>query len=343
MLIGEGMQGASQWTHALALSVMLGCSGNIADVTGGGGDDDGPGGGGPSGELGPDAQVCDQTTPISVSQTQATPDMLLVVDRSGSMGENLGGAGEKLAVMKGALASVLPQVQANIHFGLMTYPQNGSCGPGLVLTPIAPQNAAAINAQLAPIDADGSTPTHLSISAAGAYYASIPVNPDGRFVLLATDGLPNCNGAPGNPSVSQSVAAIAALANAGIKTFVIGFGDVAAADPTVLKQMAMAGGTADFYPATSPAELQQALTAISGTVVSVSCTFALQGTPQDPAKLAVTVNGAQVPRDPAHQTGWDYDAAANTISFYGASCDSLKSGGGGNVAVDYGCGGVVIE
>ncbi len=332
-----------------SLSVLLtaaACNGGVTfNGGGGGGDDDAPvADGGPDEFHQPDAQVCDQTVPITVTQSQRTPDMLLVVDKSGSMGEILaGGTASKMDVMKQAVAQVIPTQAQNIHFGLATYPGPGDqCAKANIVVPVAANGASAVVAQMNGVQPAGATPTHLSLDAAGAYYQSITANPDGRFVLLATDGLPNCNGSPQTPSNALTIAAAQRLSSVGIKVFVVGFGDVASADPAFLTQLAQAGGTGNFFAANSPGQLQQALQAISGTVVQASCSFALASRPQDQTKLAVTLNGTQVPRDPSHGTGWDYDAASNTITFYGDTCNGIQSGNGASVGVDYGCGGVVI-
>ncbi len=133
-----------------------------------------------------------------------------------------------------------------------------------------------------------------------SYYQSIPTNPNGRFVLLATDGQPNC-GDPNDssvPTVTQSIAAIGALAGAGVKTFVLGFGDAVVSDPTTLQAMAQAGQTGMYYAATSPAQLDAALDAIAGQISVPPCTIGLVTTPDDPAKLGVFFDGTAVPRSP---------------------------------------------
>jgi len=330
---------------SLSALLLAACTGNV--TSGSGTFDPGADGdGGPPGEFDPpaDAQVCDQTVPITVSQTTKIPDMLLVVDKSGSMGDPLGGGGQsKMDVMKQAMQLVLPGESANIHFGLAIYPTDNQCAAGTAIVPILPNNANNVVQQINAVQPGGSTPSYKALDEARAYYASIQANPDGRFVLLATDGLPNCNGADAqNPSNDLTLAAARALLQAGIKVFVIGFGDVSAADPAFLTQLAQAGGTGDFFAANSPQQLQAALSQISGTVTQASCSFELQSRPQDDTKIAVTLDGQQVPRDPSHGTGWDYDPATNTITFYGSTCDQIQQGTGSNVGVDYGCGGVVI-
>jgi hypothetical protein len=330
-----------------SLSVLLfaACTGNV--TSGNGSTDPGTDGdGGPPGEFDPpaDAQVCDQTVPITVTQTTKIPDMLLVVDKSGSMGDPLGGTGQaKMNVMKQAMQLVLPGESANINFGLAIYPSDNACGADPAIVPISPNNANNVLLQINNVQPGGSTPSYKALDQASAYYATIPANPDGRFVLLATDGLPNCNGADSqNPSNALTLSSARALAQQGIKVFVIGFGDVSAADPAFLSQLAQAGGTNDFFAANSPQQLQAALSSISGTVTQASCSFELQSRPQDETKLAVSLDGQDVPRDPSHGTGWDYDAASNTITFYGSTCDAIQNGTGSDVGVDYGCGGIVI-
>src|SRR5688572_6468257 len=98
-----------------------------------------------------------------------------------------------------------------------------------------------------------------------------------------------------------------------------------------------------YYQANSPDQLQMALQQISGQVSVPSCTFELTSAPDDPSRLAVSVNGNPVPRSASHTTGWDYDATTNTITFYGPSCSELQSGTVTEVHVDYGCGGPVVD
>ena len=243
--------------------------------------------------------------------------------------------------MRGALSNVVTARANIINFGLMLYPSDSVCGTGNMQVGIMPANASAIVSRLTAVFPDGGTPTHTSLVAARLYFDSIPVNPNGRYVLLATDGEPNCRSAssPQTPTITESITAIQALASVGIKTYVLGFGDVAAADPTTLESMASAGGTGMFYAANSPAQLEAALNLISGQVSVPSCTYTLDSQPVDASKLAVSFDGSPVARSPSHADGWDYDAATNSITFYGAACAQVQSGAVTSVHVDYGCGG----
>lgn len=333
------------WLMVLALAGS-GCHSTLGpgggDDNGTGGDDDGDG----DGEFGaPDGgPACEQSTPITIEEAQP-PDLLLVVDKSGSMADPLGTGEQKWAVMRTALVQVVNSYAAGINFGLVLYPLGDECAAGIVAAGVAPSNAGAISGALTLTFPVGGTPTHTTMQGAHAYYNSIPVNPGGRYVLLATDGEPNC-GNPADllaPTVTESIAAIQALHAAGIPTFVLGFGDAINANPATLQAMAMAGGTGNYYAANSPAELAAALDAIADAVELPPCSFTLDEVPADPSKLGVSFDDTPVPRDPSHAGGWDYDPATNSITFYGAACQQIQSGGVGSVNVDYGCGGPIVE
>jgi hypothetical protein len=334
----------------LALLLASGCgpSGTIGNGTG---DDDGTGtpdaapfhpgadGGGPS-EFA-DAAVCDQTTPITVTQSPP-PDLLIVLDKSGSMGDPLNGGLPKWLVMQQALTSVIDMHATTIRFGLETFPSDDTCGAGWVGAGVG-SDPGTLKTLLQLTLPGGATPIPPSLDAARSYYAGQPINMAGRFVLLATDGQSNCGGGdPNTVSSSEAITAAAALSAAGIKVFVLGFGDPATTDPATLQAMAQMGGTGMPYQANSPAQLDAALAAIAGQVAVPPCTFQLAATPGDASLLGVTFDGAAVPRNPSHQSGWDYDPATNSITFYGATCIKLQSGSVSSVHVDYGCGGPVI-
>ncbi len=308
----------------------------------------------------PDAP-CEATEPVGATVIGDPPDMLLVVDISGSMCSplisGLGGSMDtKLTVMKRVLSSQVRDKEARINFGLMLFPQGGECGAGRVRNPIAPRNADAIVSTLDSLRSDffgcgfantGATPTAPSIDEARAYYSSIPENPIGRYALLATDGLPNC-GEPlpeggTAPTVDETVAAIGALRREGVQTYVVGFGFDLTGDPDALMRMATAGGTGRPYSASNEAELSAALDAIAAEIIPPSCTVELEGPTRDPSLFLVRFDGGEpIPRDPARRTGWDYDPATNTITFYGPSCTRLQSGMVASVDVDFGCPGPLI-
>jgi hypothetical protein len=306
----------------------------------------GAGGGGGDDEF-QEPPTCEQSVPIMFERTEAPPDVLLVVDKSGSMAQPLDFTNftSKWDVMVDALRQVVEASDATINFGLALYPVGDECGTGTVSVPIAPNAAAAVMGGLNGVTfPDGATPTHATLMAAATYYQARAANPNGRYVLLATDGEPNCGPlGPEDDTSAETVAAATALATAGVKTYVIGFGSGFGTNTGLLEDVAMAGGTMQYFQANSPEQLAMALMQISGQVTVPSCTYELTSAPDDPSRLAVSVNGTPVPRSPTHTTGWDYDPATNSITFYGASCSELQSGTITEVHVDYGCGGPVVD
>ena len=274
-----------------------------------------------------DAGSCGaQMANIGVVNLGDPPDLLVVLDRSGSMTDFPAVFppvfNTKWGLMEDALKSITVMKDQSIKFGLMDFSSDGNCGVS-------------------------TTPNiSLALGAALTYYQSIPVNPAGRYVLFATDGLPNCKGGdPNMTSYPETVAAVTALHAAGIPTYVLGLDSFA--NQTVLNDAAVAGGKAQsgatkYYSATDPTSLAAALQAIAGGIVIPSCTFALQSAPPDPTNVTVTLNGTVVSRSPSHASGWDYYPDAMTITFFGSTCQQIQMGASTNVSFVYGCPGPVI-
>lgn len=287
-----------------------------------------------------DPEVCDEAVAITFERRPVTPDILLVLDRSGSMNDPLvnGNITSKWDVMRNAMATIVADNGAEVNFGLMMFPSNNECAVGGANVSPAINNVGPI---LGAMNANGSTPnnggtpTHQSLQQAQNHYNSAPANPDGRIVILATDGIPTCGS-----STQASVSVIQSLLQSDIKTYVLGFG-FGNADVSGLLQMALAGGTNQLYSADSPGELNIALDSILGDVTVPSCDFELQQTPANADDINVTINGVELTRDDPN--GWSYDDASNTITLNGASCEAVQSGGTNGIEVDLGCEGEIID
>lgn len=321
---------------ATGLSIPLCFGGCTAPGSVGGGGDDSAGGA-DAGEDIVGNPACQQREPIELG-TGAPPDLLLVVDKSGSMDDPLASGQQKWTVMRDALMTVVGQYQSNINFGLMLFPQGQECAAGNMYADIAPENGQAIYTSLNQTFPNGGTPTHTTLEGARSYFQS-RTGADQRYVLLATDGEPNC-GDPVDfeePTVQESLTAISALSSDGISTFVLGFGGTINTYPEVLEQMAQAGNTGDYFAANSPDELATALDAIASEVGVPSCTFRLDQTVDDPSRMTVFADNVEIPSDPGRQMGWAYDDTNNTITLYGNACDSVRDGSTGEVRIEFGC------
>ncbi len=308
-------------------------------------------------EASTDAANCGaQTEPIELINLGDPPDLLIVLDRSGSMMFPPGidpTQPTKWNMMKDALRTVLQARERNIRFGLLMFPSDDDCGvdPGLDVG-IDINHADEIITALNSTSPVGSTPAHFALQEALESYRGLSVNEAGRYVLFATDGVPNCGGDPPTDEVetqAETLAGVEALAQEGIHTFVLGFGGLLGLDPDLLNDCAQAGqeprpnGPPYFYHADDAASLQAALDQIAGGIIVPSCSYALASQPPVPEDVAAYFDGTAVPRDPNHNNGWDYYPDDSTITFFGSYCDAIESGQVQNVSFIFGCPGPVVE
>jgi hypothetical protein len=271
----------------------------------------------------------------SMRLDRVAPDLLLLLDRSGSMMEQAdgmlcpGGPDAASCVTKWddftkAVNQVVMETETSVRWGLKYFANNLQCAvtPGVAVD-VGPMNASAIAASIAATTPAGRTPTRLALESAGEYLRGL-TDPNPKSVLLATDGLPNCM--PGNDTTvldsMGAIAAVKALADSGVPVYVIGIGNIPDATQT-LDAMAMAGGrpragSPAYYAAGNRTDLVDALRAI-GTQ-STPCTYALPSVPARPGDVAIKAANVTIPRDPTHAQGWDYDAGMKTIKLYGTWC-----------------------
>jgi hypothetical protein len=266
------------------------------------------------------------------------PNLLIVLDRSSSMNDNIGG-GTKWEIAQAAIADILAAYGDQVYFGLMLYPgldlscnTGVECGPGSVFVDVGPGTAAAINdAMSAAQTCRFGTPTAEALTVL-VDYAGLKDTTRANYILLVTDGQSTCD---------DPVPVVAALQaeTPPVKTFVVGFGD--GVDPAELDAMATAGGTARsggppyYYQADDAASLMDAFTTIAGSVLS--CSYTLSSVPDDINVLYIYFDNVEVSRDTARADGWDYDPSTNQVTFYGPACDALRSGQVSDLVIVYGC------
>lgn len=247
------------------------------------------------------------------------PNLLIVLDKSGSMDNSGGGGMSKWEIAEGAINNLLTTYDGAIQFGLSLYPSNNSCGTGTVNVDVGPTAGPMITTTLNNTNPGGSTPTGPTMNAMVGY-AGLEDQTRENYMLLITDGSENC----GNPSSDTAAGTLLSEAPS-VKTFVIGFGS--GVDEDALNDTAVAGGTAlangppYYYQADNAAQLQMALDAIGGAVLS--CTYVLDQVPED-ADFFIYFDNVLVGTDATN--GWTYDPVNNTVTFFGTSCDSLRTG-----------------
>jgi hypothetical protein len=382
----------STLTSAILALLVVGCThsnGRLGDSGGNGGNNGGTGGtGGSNSSTGgttgsstggttggqPDPNMdpnCGEQD--FMLQKGLPPDLLIILDRSGSMSSDPGnGMGTKWDQVTAALNQTVAALQGQIKWGLETFPSDNDCGvSSTVNVTVGANNAAAIASAISMTMPNGSTPTTAAIKNGTAYLQSV-TDSNPKYMLLATDGEPNCSTGGGNPSMCtcpppttlmngqcclaglcipcpSNVAggpdepaaeqAVVDAASAGVHTFVVGIATDSSAEG-VLNQMAQNGlearpGTQKYYPVTSSADLVNTINTIAGQIIS--CSFALQMAPDHLDYVSVEVDGVDIPRDTNHQNGWDYGPNNLSIQFYGSYCTQLQTGGVMNVKAVFGC------
>lgn len=267
---------------------------------------------------------------------------MLVLDRSGSMKDSLPkNAGTKWTVVTAALDPVVLSTQKAIQWGLKTFPTGTSnCAVAAgVDVPVAPMNYAKMTAAIAATTPDGNgTPTGDGVRVAAAYLQAL-TSTDPKYILLATDGDPNC---PGN-GITYALQQVSAAQQGGIPTFVIGVGTGNGSSKN-LDALAVAGGEARavttpasprYFPADSPAALTDALNLITGQIAA--CVFSLGKQPPDPQLVHVTLGATEIPFDVAGQNGWAFAAGdMSTIHISGSWCQTVQMSADA-VNVVFGC------
>jgi hypothetical protein len=294
---------------------------------------------------------------ISISDMSQQPaDLLLVLDRSTSMSwdmthddqecaANATTCQQRWATVTRTLDEVLTSSGAKIRWGLKLFatplPAGGASGdaencavsPGVDVE-VGSGTASSIRNTIQATGPLGYTPTLSAMTYATQYLTGL-VDPHQRYILLATDGEPNCDGASETVSaavqVNHVISEIKAAVEAGIKAYVIGLGPTA--NLRNLDKFAVAGNTEHYYPATSATELSAALSSIVGQVTS--CTYTLAAPPPDPNNLAVYLDKQIVPRDGSN--GWILAQDQRSVLFSGSYCEGIKAEKYKQVQVYFGC------
>ena len=238
-----------------SLGGSLGAAGGFGNPTAGA---SGGSGKGSTGVSGSGPRNC---ADAMVNTSIAEPDILFVVDGSGSMCANFGGS-TRWKALRAALLDpmngLIPRMEKTVDFGLLLYDGTidpilaltaiggspspecaamyfeakamGMC-PGLVQVPVALNNAMAIDMAFPQTELGGSTPTDRAMNTAvDQMIMNRSKDPDAKphpqYIILATDGQPNdiCMGGAGGDGNAQKAGVIAAVDRAAMNhiiTFVI--------------------------------------------------------------------------------------------------------------------------
>jgi hypothetical protein len=273
------------------------------------------------------------------------PEILLVLDRSTSMNASVPGTqNSRWTETTAALSDVLAKTNDRVMWGLKMFPSGMNCGVTDALeVSIAAGSAATVNDAIGANRPGGvsGTPTPMALQRATAYLSGRKThNP--KFIVLATDGEPDCGG----QADAAALEAVTAARTAGFPVFVVGIATAGTTAHGLLTAMAAFGGQprpgdVKYYPVAVRDDLVGALGQITTQVAS--CVFPLDKQPPSPDDVAVKVDGVKVDRDRAQARGWSYGPNMKSIELYGPVCEQLKGGQIKDVNIIFGCPGVVIE
>jgi hypothetical protein len=312
--------------------------------------------GGNSGQGGSSVDPDAACAATSAEASLVPLDMLVVLDRSGSMsGTKWNGSVEALNTFVNDPAS------AGINVGLVLFPHEF---PALddcdytayddLIVPIGelPQNAPAFSTALDITDPlGGTTPIYGALK--GALFAATSyqdANPAHKvIVVFASDGEPNS--CPGNQNQIPVIAALSssALNYNGVQTYAIA---IQGANLTSLNQIAAAGGTTTAFDVTSDVTLFAEKMAEIRTS-ALACEFLIPPPPDgeelDINKVAVRFTDSmgmesEIPRaedaaDCGAGPGWYYNNNVNPtkILLCPGSCDAVQGDAEGKLNVFFGC------
>lgn len=315
-------------------------------------------------DVGPD--VCIDEPPVRLEGQRAT--VAFVIDASNSMNFGLSGEREpspgdpsRWSVTIEALDAALRGRDDRLDLGAKLFPNadisdvdpDEACRVTNRLDlEVASNNLDSLLGRLSRRLPAGGTPTARAISVTRRALEGRPSeNP--QFVVLVTDGAPNCNqslrppcdctGLEGcdDPTFGpilclderQTLGAIdETFAGAGIPVYVIGVEDPSRPEyADVLDRMAIAGGRPRedsgryFYEVSRSEELVDAFETITDQIAL--CVFrAPDGTDVERFNR-LDVEGVPVMRDPTRVQGWDVtNAATGEITLYGLACERVSQG-----------------
>ena len=324
------------------------------------GRDAGPLDAGPPDAGPPDAGPC---IPRPLPLTPAVPTVMFVIDRSGSMLDDLDGRADaggvsRWRVLETTLTSVLPPLDQQVAMGGLMYPVRAdSCSaPSMVDLSPALGNANRLLNLFTVSMPVGGTPTAEAVAVAAEHLRTLRTATAARAMILATDGAPNCNEMLNNDTCvctsrpqfdpncdapthclddNRTINTLRTLFAQRMPTYVIGLGSQLNLFASTLDQMAVAGGVPRmgvgprYYSVSNQLELTDAFSRITSQLTR--CTFLLNGLGGNDT-FTLQVGGVDVPEGP---NGYEWlDRANGELTLHGLPCDRAAGGQTASVLVD---------
>jgi hypothetical protein len=274
---------------------------------------------------------------------QQTPQVIITLDRSGSMWKKYGTATlTRLQIVQQALHGLLETYSDAIHFGYVEFPikacTSGCCASSVI--PPNPQTLSAIekrwSCEFQPATCSQTTndsPAAQALRESRWFFEDEDEWPGTRHVVLLTDGEPACAANMEKNDCAMAVAEVGRLSGANkVSTRVFGLAEELRGS-ACLDMMATLGGNtapgqlpASHRITTTGEQLIGELDRWFDELSTEACSFRLPSTVTPSQKLNVRYGRKSVPHDPTRNEGWEFDTpdAPGRVTFYGSYCDRLR-------------------
>ena len=312
----------------------------------------------------PDLATVDGCMDVPFPLTPRPAEVIFTIDRSTSMALGLDGlppddpSRSRWRILGDVLGDTLrgePLISAGGKF----FPEVVDPGPDL-----GPEDVCIVTTEVEVAPGPGSTNRILRVFSDTEPFGGTPTvdatrvaadfllertDPDvPQFIVLATDGGPNCNPPPGplgacdcaglpmscmDPTFGRvncldderAIRVIGEIADSGVPVFLVGFDDPTRPDlAAVLDDMAVAGGrprpvgsSRRFYDVRDRTDLEDALGEITASVGR--CLLVTDFVPSPGLEVQVRIDGMPIPEDPTN--GWQWrDPMGGEIELLGDAC-----------------------
>jgi hypothetical protein len=282
--------------------------------------------------------------PMPVPHVLVPPQVIVAFDRSATMTT-------RVEAIRKELTPALGDLDGAVSFGYIEFPDKacdpsmGCCLASNILIPPALGTGAAIGKALA-CDANGRkcvegpprTPSNDALGKIQVYFRASPSGEAERFVVMITDGAPNCGGIGDPCTDARLIARDLWQSQLSVKTAILAISPEARF--SCLSRVAEAGGDVFFRSTTTmglpfvyvddvipPNDVKGAIAQVLAPVKARSCVVRLAGSRDHPEDVTVRANGAAVNYDATHADGWDFDDHnGRQIHIYGPKCTQLQMG-----------------
>ena len=302
---------------------------------------------------------------VTITPTRSIPNIMFLVDQSGSMPADFGGGLNRWEAAHAAITEIIGETDSIVRYGLTTYQSaNGGSTPSEcpifdTQVDFAMSNAGSINASYPASFPDGEdTPTGDAIDVLVDIIQANPPPAEGpTIIVLATDGEPDsCEVPDPNPTAGARAEAVSAAGNAhnaGIDVLALWVGTLSDTDTEAhIQEVANVGvglaangsqGDAPFWVGTNPQDLEDEFRTIIAQ--SISCDIQMdkrfdnkEQACNDPAS-DVRLNGVPL----SCPTEWRVKPGVDdVIELVGSACDTFKSGDV-TFTAEFPCGAIIVE